>query len=166
MRKVIKSILWCAGSFFVLCLVFWFCFLYVTKYKVTTCDTVVSPDGVYQLTLQSVGEPDFPFGASEGRLILEKDGNEISKMDFVVHDDGGAITENCWSVFWHNEYVEIMLVGEEQSDEQVRLFFDGKKEVKQLEDVNLKKYKTGRAFRTLPVLLIFSKVSYLIKLIK
>ena len=83
-----------------------------------------------------------------------------------MHDDGGAITENCWSVFWHNEYVEIMLVGEEQLDEQVRLFFDGKKEVKQLEDVNLKKYKTGRAFRTLPVLLIFSKVSYLIKLIK
>ena len=132
MKKVLKLILWCIGSFFV----FWFCFLYVTKYKVTTCDTVVSPDGVYQLTLQSVGEPDFPFGASEGRLILEKDGNEISRMDFILHDDGGAITENRWSVFWHNEYVEIMLVGEEQLDEQVRLLFDGKKEVKTLEDSN------------------------------
>lgn len=41
MKKVLKLILWCVGSFFLLCLVFWLCFLYVTNYKVTTRDTVV-----------------------------------------------------------------------------------------------------------------------------
>ena len=71
MKKVLKSFLWCAGGV-LFCLVSWFCFLYVTNYKVTTCDTAVSPDGVYQLALQSIGELDFPFGASEGRCYLKK----------------------------------------------------------------------------------------------
>lgn len=136
MKKVLKLILGCVGIFFLLCLVFWLCFLYVTNYKVTTRDTVVSQDGVYQLSLQSVGEPDFPFGASYGRLVLKKDKTKISSIDFVLHNDGGVIAENCWSVFWYDEYVEITLMGEEQSDEQVQLFFNGKKEVKQLEDAN------------------------------
>jgi len=136
MKKVLKSFLWCVGSFFLFCLVFWLCFLYVTNYKVITCDTSVSPDGVYQLTLQSIGEADFPFGASEGRLVLKKGKTKISTMDFVLHNDGGCITGNCWNVFWYDEYVEITLMGEEQLDLQVRLFFDGKKEVKQLEDAN------------------------------
>ena len=57
-------------------------------------------------------------------------------MNYVLHNDGGCITGNCWSVFWYDEYVEITLMGEEQVDLQVRLFFDGKKEVKQLEDAN------------------------------
>ena len=136
MRKVLKSILWCAGSFFLLCLVFWICFLYVRDYKVATCDTAVSPDGVYQLTLQAIGEPDFPFGASDGRLVLKKDKTKIVVMDFALHNDGGFITGNCWSVFLYDEYVEITLMGEEQLDLQVWLFFDVKKEVKQLEYAN------------------------------
>ena len=49
-------------------------------------------------------------------------------MNYVLHNDGGCITGNCWSVFWYDEYVEITLMGEEQLDLQVRLFFDGKKE--------------------------------------
>lgn len=62
-------------------------------------------------------------------------------MDFVLHNDGGFITGNCWNVFWYDEYVEITLMGEEQLDLQVRLFFDGKKEVKQLEDAKQGKAK-------------------------
>lgn len=141
MKKILKFILWCAGSFFLICLVFLLCFSYVTNYKVTTCDTAVSLDGEYQLILQSVGEPDFPFGVSDGRLVLKKDKTKISTMDFVLHNDGGFITGNCWNVFWYDEYVETTLMGEEQLDLQVRLFFDGKKEVKQLEDAKQGKAK-------------------------
>lgn len=67
MNKVIKSILYIVGALIVLVAVFWCSIVYVTEYKITTCDTAVSPDEQYKLILQAVGEPDWPFGSASGR---------------------------------------------------------------------------------------------------
>ena len=59
MKKFLKIMLCIMGSLLAVIVVFWFC----VNYKKTTCDTSVSPDGKYELTLQAAGEPDWPFGS-------------------------------------------------------------------------------------------------------
>ncbi len=134
MKKFIKIILCIMGVIIALLAVFWFGISYVTNYKKTTCDISVSPDGKYELTLQAVGEPDWPFGSASGRLVLMEGKDKISQTDFELHNDGGSINSSCWEVTWYEDYVEIILSGEEQFDEQVILYFDGTKEIQQLTD--------------------------------
>lgn len=110
-------------------------FSYITNYKKVTIDISNSPDGKYELILQAVGEPDWPFGSASGQLVL-KDGKEkVSETDFELRNDGGSISGNCWKVTWYEDYVEVILSGEEQFDEQVILYFDGTKEIQQLTDI-------------------------------
>lgn len=118
-------------------LVFWFCISYPTNYKKTICDTSVSPDGKYELTLQAIGEPKFPFGLASGRLVLMESKDKISQTDFELRNDGGSITNNCWKVIWYEDYVEVILSGEEQFDEQIILNFNGTIDMKQLSDTEI-----------------------------
>lgn len=135
MKKFLNIMLCIMGSLLAVIVVFWFCISYTVNYKKTTCDTSVSPDGKYELTLQAVGEPDWPFGSASGRLVLMEGKDKISQTDFELHNDGGSITSNCWKVTWYEDYVEVILSGEEQFDEQVILYFDGTKELQQLTDI-------------------------------
>ena len=54
MKKFLKIMLCIMGSLLAVIVVFWFCISYTVNYKKTTCDTSVSPDGKYELTLQAV----------------------------------------------------------------------------------------------------------------
>lgn len=91
---------------------------------VNTVDTSVSADGMYTLSLQSVGTPIF-FGPAPGRLILEKNGEKVVRYRFWIGDDGAPISEDSWDVTWEEKCVEVVLSGSEQYDEQVVLQFDG-----------------------------------------
>ena len=75
-----------------------------------------------------------PFGSAFGRLVLYEDKSRISKADFELRDDGGSIRSSIWEVTWHEDSVEVILSGDAQFDEQIILYFDGKKERKQLTD--------------------------------
>ena len=84
-----KFMLCIMGSLIALFVVF-LCFIsYTVNYKKITCDTSVSPDGKYELTLQAVGEPDWPFGSASGRLVLMEGKDKISQTDLELHNDGG-----------------------------------------------------------------------------
>lgn len=135
MKRFLKIMLFIMGSLLLVIVVFWFCISYMANYKKTTCDTSVSPDGTYELTLQAIGEPDWPFGSASGRLVLMEGKDKISQTDFELHNDGGSITSSCWKVTWYEDYVEVILSGEEQFDEQVILYFNGTKEIQQLTDI-------------------------------
>ena len=50
--------------------------------------------------------------------------------------------KTSWEVTWYEDYVEVILSGEEQFDEQVILYFDGAKETQQLTDTEAE-YITG-----------------------
>lgn len=130
-----KFMLCIMGSLIALFVVFWCCISYTVNYKKITCDTSVSPDKKYEVVLQAVGEPEWPFGSASGRLVLKEGEDKISQTDFELHNDGASISSSCWKVTWHEDYVEIILSGEEQIDEQVILYFDGTKEIQQLTDV-------------------------------
>ena len=131
MRKVLKGILCMIGGIALMILTFSFCILYSTNYKKTTCDTSISPDGKYELLLQAVGEPDWPFGPASGKLILKENKEKVSETGFVLRDDGGIISSSCWKVTWYEDYVEVIISGKEQFDEQIVLYFDGTKELQQ-----------------------------------
>ncbi|MCD7806034.1 MAG: hypothetical protein LUH19_01685 [Lachnospiraceae bacterium] len=105
----------------------------MTKYKVETIDMQQSPDGAYELKLQSVGEPYFPFGGAPGRLVLKENETVISRTRFEIANDGGPFTENAWKVTWQDDYVEIILSGQEQFDELFRLYYDGQVESETLD---------------------------------
>lgn len=129
-----KFILGFVAVAFIIIVVLWGSFVYVSDYKITNVDTSVSPDETYELVLQAVGEADFPFGSASGRLVLYEGKRRISKADFELFDDGGCIRSGIWEVTWHEDYVEVIISGDEQFDEQIILYFDGKKERKQLTD--------------------------------
>lgn len=44
---------------------------YKTRYEAEQISVLTSPDGDYELVIYSVGDPDFPFGAAHGRLVLK-----------------------------------------------------------------------------------------------
>ena len=134
MKKIMKVILGVIAVVFIIIVVFWVSIVYVSDYKITTVDISVSPDETYELVLQAVGEADFPFGSASGRLVLYEGKSRISKADFELFDDGGCIRSGIWEVTWHEDCVIVILSGDEQPDEQIILYFDGKKENKQLTD--------------------------------
>lgn len=93
--------------------------------KETLCDASVSPKGAYKLLLMEIGEPEWPFGAASGQLILKEGDTSISQADFKLKNDGCGISASCWAVSWNEDYVEVILSGEEQYDEQILLYFGG-----------------------------------------
>lgn len=129
MKKFLKIILCIIGSFITLIVIFWCCISYTVNYKKTTCDTSFSPDGKYELILQAVGEPDWPFGSASGRLVLKEGKDNISQTDFELHNDGACISSSCWEVIWYEDYAEVILSGDEQFDERVILYFDGTRDI-------------------------------------
>lgn len=97
---------------------------YVVNYKIHEIDTDVSPDGKYELILQQVGDPEWPFGSTHARVVL-KDGKKIiKKYSFDVHNDGANITDRSWIVNWYDNSVVWIVYGEEQPDQSYRICFD------------------------------------------
>jgi len=100
-------------------------FLYMTSWKTATVDTKQSSDGVYELLLQSVGEPYWPFGAAPGQLVLKSGHTVVSKVRVEIANDGAPFSKRAWRVSWHENRVEVTLSGNEQPDEYVTIYFDG-----------------------------------------
>lgn len=103
-------------------------FLYIAYFEVAVVDSARSADGTYEVILQSVGEPGWPFGSAPGRLVLKKEGTVVSDTDIEIANDGGPIRDSSWSVTWYDDHVGIMLYGQEQYDELVTMYYDGQAE--------------------------------------
>ncbi|MDE6846934.1 MAG: hypothetical protein K2J99_14390 [Lachnospiraceae bacterium] len=134
MKKAFRIILSIIATIIIIAVMFWVSFVYRTEYKITTITTLTSPDGAHELILQAVGEAAWPFGPADGRLILMENQKEVSKRDFTIYDDGGSVREDIWTVMWYADYVEVILSGDEQYDEQIFLYYDGRKETNYMVD--------------------------------
>lgn len=106
--------------------------LYIKCFKSSGVDIAQSVNGTYEALLQATSTPAWSFGSQTGQLILKKDETIISKTDFEIANDGKSMSEKNWIVSWYDDRVEIILVGEEQYDELVTLYFDGQVEHNQL----------------------------------
>ena len=63
---------------------------YRVEVALTEVLTDVSPDGAYELTIDRVGEPDWPFGATHCRFTLHGEGRQILGRAFSIQDDGAV----------------------------------------------------------------------------
>lgn len=84
--------------------------------------TSISPDGKYTLSFIETESPVF-FGSSEVRILLEKPEKEKQELNTEISNDGKYLDEENWNVTWEKEYVEVLLNGEEQGDENLRFYF-------------------------------------------
>lgn len=109
-------------------------FVYETRYRVAQVDAQTSPDGAYEVVLQAVGEPEWPFGKTPGRLLLKSGDETVSRHDFKIADDGAILGQQSWSVEWNADAVTVTLTGSEQYPEVVRLTYGGGVVVKVLEE--------------------------------
>lgn len=103
-------------------------FLYAIKYRIAEIDSSVSADGRYELFFQSVGEPDWPFGASHARLVLKQNQAVIDRLDFDVANDGKNLSPDNWTVAWKEDSAAAIISGEEQPDALYVLYFSEGKE--------------------------------------
>lgn len=133
MSRTVKSVAAVCAIAVALAAALFGCLFYMTRGKTETMDTAQSSDAAYELTLQSVGAPDWPFGSAYGRLVLHEGNRLISSTRIEIANDGAPITEDVWNVSWYGDRVEILLSGEEQFDELVTLYFDGQTESQRLD---------------------------------
>ena len=124
-KKRLKIILCIFGALVILLLAAVGFFVYLLDYQVRTVDQAESPDGTYELLLQSVGSPLF-FSSADGRLVLKQGKEKIAERDFTLYDDGGSVRADIWQVTWLQEFVRIRISGSEQNDEWIEITYDGK----------------------------------------
>ena len=81
-----------------------------------------------KVELQAIGSPVGPIGPQDGRVWLKLGSFKICSEDFVLHNDGKGMDEYNWKVDWKEDSVLITIIGEEQADEHITLYYDGKTE--------------------------------------
>lgn len=125
MNKVAKYVVIIAGILVMVVLLPLGYVRYKTRYEAEQISTSIYPDGDYELVIYSVGEPDFPFGAAHGRLVLKDKEKTVAYMPFEVANDGARFYGNDLETTWYIDRVEVVVSGPEQHDEFVTMYFDG-----------------------------------------
>ncbi len=125
-KKAIRIAFTFVCTFTGILLIILFVIKYETSWKITTVGREDSPDGNYSLVFQSVGEPDWPFGASHAKVTL-RDGDRIIKsFREDIADDGGQFCSDNYSVEWMKYGVVVTFKGSEQPEKEVQVFYDGR----------------------------------------
>lgn len=110
--------------------------LYNINYKTTDIDVSESPDGAYELHFQQIGEPDWPFGSTHARLVLESNGKTVTTCSFDIANDGKNLGPENWETTWGSDHASATIFGEEQSDYRYNLSLGGEIEELQLDTYN------------------------------
>ena len=79
----------------------------------------------YTLIFQQLGDPQWPFGSTEVRLILKnQQGKIINKYDTSIQDDGANAGErNIALVEWFEDRVIVILCASEMKDREITFSF-------------------------------------------
>lgn len=77
----------------------------------------------YTLIFQQLGDPQWPFGSTDVRLILKnQQGKVLNKYDTSIQDDGANAGErNIASVEWFEDKVIVILCASEMKDKEITL---------------------------------------------
>ena len=80
----------------------------------------------YTLIFQQLGDPQWPFGSTEVRLILKnQQGKIINKYDTSIQDDGANAGErNIALVEWFEDRVIVILCASEMEDREIIISFE------------------------------------------
>ena len=138
-KPAVRVILGMVAFFNILFMILVGSFTYTTRYKIHDVASYTSPNGKYELLFQQVGDPDWPFGHTHARLVLQDEAGTIAKYSFDIADDGANASSDLCQVTWKATQVEAVISGEEQNDNQYILYFNGKTNSNQL-DTRFGKY--------------------------
>ena len=103
-------------------------FLYKIKYEKKTIDEFSTFDGKYQLTIEQIGEPDWPFGYTHCRFVLKQGEDVITSYSFDLADDGANASSSNFELYFLTDSAQIFVNASEQEKKVYRLYFDGKTE--------------------------------------
>lgn len=84
-----------------------------------------SEDKKYCLSFIETDSPAF-FGSSEVRIELRSNGRERTERQEIntsIANDGKHLDETNWRVNWKKDHVEVILMGEEQGDEIINIYY-------------------------------------------
>ena len=92
--------------------------MYLWHYRLTTIDTVTSPDSKYIAFFEEIGEQDGLFGPSHVKVTVKYSGNgkNFVTVEDSISNDGGGLNDTNWNVEWNSDNVTITLIGCEQED--------------------------------------------------
>lgn len=92
--------------------------MYLWHYRLTTIDTVTSPDGKYTAVFEEIGEQEGLFGPSHVKVTVKNavNGEIIETVKDSISNDGGSLNDTNWNVEWNSDTVTITLIGCEQED--------------------------------------------------
>ncbi|MDO4978017.1 MAG: hypothetical protein Q4E53_12235 [Eubacteriales bacterium] len=97
---------------------------YKTQYAKTEIVTYDTNKG-YKLIIYMIGEPEWPFGPTKGRMELYDESDRISECNYVLHDDGCITQKDNFEVKWTEDSVVVRAMAQEQEDVYYQLYFDG-----------------------------------------
>ena len=88
--------------------------------------TYNSPDGEYSLVFEQMGDPEWPFGATDVRLTLKNhNGKIIERVSTQLDDDGAnASKHNIASISWKDDAVIVILRASEMNDKEVSISYN------------------------------------------
>ena len=86
----------------------------------------ISDDGSKKITVYQLGDPDFPYGNTQCRLILSVDEQTCGSFDIAVRNDGVNVCADNFRVSWEGTYASVTVSGDEQEDEIIRFGYDGR----------------------------------------
>lgn len=88
-----------------------------------------SKDNNYILSFIETDSPIF-FGSSKVKIELKSNDEEIMEKQEInteIANDGKNLDYSNWKVDWENDHVEITLIGEEQADKIIKIYYIKKK---------------------------------------
>ncbi|XME04460.1 hypothetical protein QYZ88_018380 (plasmid) [Lachnospiraceae bacterium C1.1] len=99
-------------------------FIYQIRWRLYDVGTEKSPDGNYSLKFQSIGEADFPFGASHAKVTFYDGNKKIKSYKEDIYDDGAQFRKENYSVEWMPAGVIVTFIGSEQADDVIEIYYD------------------------------------------
>lgn len=99
-------------------------YVYLTEPFVEDVAQYVNPANNYRILFQTVGSPDWPFGEVDVRIKLLNDKNKtIELINTSLQNDGKTAQEENISIKWFEQYVEVILLSDEQEDDIYHLYY-------------------------------------------
>ena len=118
MKNIKKILLGIFKTVFIIIIVLIAIFIYITKFRITDVAEFVNEENKYKIIFQAVGEPEWPFGRTKVKVTLVNSNNKkISSFEENIRNDGAFAKENNIKVNWYKDYVEVILIGDEQKDD-------------------------------------------------
>lgn len=100
-------------------------FIYATKNAKSTIDEYKTNDEKYTLTIEQIGDPDWPFGYTHCQFVLEEENKAVAKYKFDLANDGANASTLNFEVYFFEDYVMVYANAKEQGKIEYDLFYDG-----------------------------------------